>query len=685
MFTPANQPSFTLAIQGANSDLRVLAFTGFEALNQPYAFDLQLISEYPALDLSELLHKPAFFSFTPEGQGIHGIIDRIAQGDSGKRFTRYEITLRPRLARLAHRVNQRIFQDLTVPEIITQVLKDHGILGDAHEFHLGYEYPPRNYCVQYNESDLHFIQRLCEEEGLSYHFQHSSGDHRLVFGDDQTVFPKLAAVTYQQDSGQVADDPVIKQLAVRVETRTTRATRRDYDFKNPRLLLESAHSTERAPDLEDYDYPGRFTDRERGKLLATRAVQRHRADYRLAEGCGDVARLVSGHFLPLAGHGRDEWNDLWLLTSIRHEGKQPQVLEEALPSATTAHKDDFHQGYRNSFTATPWDQPFRPALRHDKQRIRGSQRALVTGPAGEEIHCDSHGRVKVQFFWDREGAGDDQTSCWLRVSSAWAGARYGGIAIPRIGMEVLVGFLEGDPDQPLVTGCLYHRENAVPYPLPANKTRSVFKTLSSPGGKGFNELRIEDKKGQEQIFINAQRDWEQRILHDQKIRVGRQRHDTVEANSHTEFKAEEHTTVDLDRKAECRADDHLTIAVSQHLKIATGQFIEAGTEIHLSSGQKVVMEAGAALTLKAGGSWVQIDGGGVAMSGASIKLNQGGSPGVGTAVAALLPGPLRQAIAALAGAVPAPAALNPSGITRLCGKQSGGGCSREDCTCLNRS
>nr|WP_314874021.1 type VI secretion system tip protein VgrG [uncultured Pseudomonas sp.] len=683
MFTPAGQPSFTFSVQGVSSELRVLAFTGVEALNQPFDFELQLISEHSALDLSELLHKPAFLRFCSEGVGIHGIVDRIAQGDSGRRFTRYDITLRPRLARLAHRINQRIFQNLSVPDIITTVLRGHGILADAHHFHLGFEYPPRDYCVQYDESDLHFIQRLCEEEGLSYHFQHSSDDHHLVFGDDQTVFPKLASVSYQQDSGQVADHSAITRLAVRLETRTTRATRRDHDFKNPRLLLESHHSTELAPDLEDYDYPGRFSDRDHGRLLATRAVERHRADYRMAEGRGDVARLASGHFMPLIGHSRDEYNDLWLLTSVRHEGKQPQVLEEALPSASNAHKDDFHQGYRNAFSATPWEQHFRPALRHGKRRIRGRQRALVTGPAGEEIHCDSYGRVKVQFFWDREGAGDDHTSCWLRVSSAWAGARYGGVAVPRVGMEVLVGFLEGDPDQPLVTGCLYHRDNTAPYPLPASKTRSVFKTLSSPNGEGFNELRIEDKQGQEQIFINAQRDWEQRIVHDQKIRVGHQRHDTVEADSYSEIKAEEHKTVDHDSKAECYADDHLSIAVSQHLKVATDQFVEAGTEIHLSSGQKVVLEAGASMTLMGGGSWIQIDASGVAMSGTAISLNGGGIAGLGSAVAALLPGLLRQATTASAGAIPLSAARPLFGIIRECGKHSGGACMREDCKCLN--
>jgi len=683
MYMPANQPSFTLSVQEGGSNLRVLEFTGQEALNQPYAFDLIVVSENPSLDLDQLLHKSAFLAFTPDGDGVHGIIDRIAQGDSGKRFTRYELTLRPRLARLAHRFNQRIFQDLSVAQIITRVLEDHGLLADAYRFHLGAPYPPRNYCVQYDESDLDFIQRLCEEEGLSYHFQHSASGHYLVFGDDQTVFPKLEPVTYQQDSGQVADQPGIKRLSVRVETRTSRATRRDHDFQNPRLPLESEHRSTAMPDLEDYDYSDRIIDRTRGKLMATRALQRHRTDYRLAEGGGDVARLVSGHFLPLTGHSREAWNDLWLLTEVHHHGKQPQVLEESLPSDTTLNKDGFHQGYRNHFRATPWDAVYRPPLRHPKPRIRGNQIAMVTGPANEEIHCDAFGRVKVQFFWDRAGKVNDHSSCWLRVSSGWAGAHYGGVAIPRVGMEVLVGFLEGDPDQPLVTGCLYHQENDVPYPLPAYKTRSGFKTLSSPGGGGFNELRIDDKKGQEQIFLHAQRDWDERIGHDQKIRVGHQRHDTVEANSYSEIRTEEHHTVTLDRKVEVRADDHHNIGVNQHLKIGNRQLLETGTEIHLSSGQKVVLEAGADLTLKAAGSWMKIDGSGVAMSGPRIMGNQGGDPGAGTPVAALLPGLLQQAPTALAGAIPLPSAVNPSGVTPLCGKQSGGGCNRKDCTCLN--
>jgi type VI secretion system secreted protein VgrG len=220
----------------------------------------------------------------------------------------------------------------------------------------------------------------------------------------------------------------------------------------------------------------------------------------------------------------------------------------------------------------------------------------------------------------------------LRVSSSWAGDRYGGIAIPRIGMEVLITFLEGDPDQPLVSGCLYHKEHVVPYDLPAHKTRTVFKTLSSPGGGGYNELRIEDRAGQEQIYLHAQRDWDENIEHDQKIRVGNERHDTVEANSYTELQAEEHLSVLADRKVEVKANDHLTVGQNQHIKLGTAQLTKAGKEIHLKAGQKMVIEAGTELTLKAGGSFIKLDPGGITLSGPLAKINAGGSPGKGSGI-----------------------------------------------------
>ncbi|MBX8498046.1 type VI secretion system tip protein TssI/VgrG, partial [Pseudomonas cichorii] len=410
----ANATHITLTLEGVSTDLQVLSFIGREALNQPYSFDIELVSSRPDLKLEELLHKRAHLTFGATGKGIvHGLVYRIEQGDSGKKLTRYSIKLVPQLAYLRHNHDQQIFQQLTVPEIIAQILEARGILADAYSFQLGATYPERVYCVQYDESDLHFIQRLCEEEGIHFHFQHSASGHTLVFGDDQTVFRKLAPVSYQQDSGMAAEKPVIKRFNLRLETRTTRVSRRDYDFEKPSLLPESSAKSPFSPDLEDYDYPGRFTDRARGKQLATRALERHRSDYQLAEGKGDEPTLVTGHFLALSEHPRAEWNDLWLLQEVIHEGKQPQVLGENITSDVTDHKDDFHQGYRNHFLASPWDAHYRPPLAHPKPLTIGSQTAIVTGPKGEEIHCDQYGRVKVQFHWDREGQGDDKTTCWL--------------------------------------------------------------------------------------------------------------------------------------------------------------------------------------------------------------------------------------------------------------------------------
>ncbi|ATR82262.1 hypothetical protein CS390_06655 [Pseudomonas sp. HLS-6] len=241
----------------------------------------------------------------------------------------------------------------------------------------------------------------------------------------------------------------------------------------------------------DYGYPGHFNQDKQGALLAKRALERHRSDYQQAHGDSDQPLLVSGHFLRLAEHGNPAWNDLWLLTEITHEGRQPQVLEEAIVSDFEADLDGFHQGYRNHFVATPWDTPFRPPLEHPKPRLFGTQSAVVTGPEGEEIYCDAYGRVKVQFFWDREGQADERTSCWMRVASNWASQGFGAISLPRIGMEVLISFQEGDPDRPLVTGCLFHGVHLPPYRLPDFKTVATVKSKEHKGSRS-NELRIDD-------------------------------------------------------------------------------------------------------------------------------------------------------------------------------------------------
>jgi type VI secretion system secreted protein VgrG len=616
MLTSAHQPHFTLTLDGVQNELKVLEFTGKEAISQPYRFDLELVSEHPDLDLESFLHRQAFLRFDAQGSGIHGQVHRVAQGDSGKRLTRYQISLVPRLTDLDQRINQRIFQHKSVPEIIALVLKDHGILGDAFDFRLDSKYPRREYCVQFAESDLVFIQRLCAEIGIHYHFQHNPNGHLLVFGDDQTFFPNLAQPTlYLPGSGMTADQPAIKRFNVRLETRTTAVTRRDYDFHKPGLLLQSTVESKQRSVLEDYRYPGQFTDRDHGKHLAQRALERHGADFRQAEGRSDQSALLTGHFLKIAEHPRTEWNDLWLLTEIQHHGRQPQVLEESADSGG-------FQGYRNTFLATPWDVPFRPPLADNKQRIPGYQNAVVTGPTDSEIHCDEFGRVKVQFAWDREGQLNEHSSCWLRVASGWAHDGYGSALIPRVGMEVLVGFVDADPDKPLVMACLSNGANPVPLDLPAEKTRSIFRSQSSPGGGGYNELRVEDRKGAEEIYLRAQRDWTRHVLHDLHTQVGNQRSVVVAGLDRHELKADEQRITHGQRQTEVKQDDHLVVVGDRHIRV-TSQALNASQQFHVSAGQQVVIDGGVNVTIQAGGQWINIGPAGIF---SSVPIEVGGAP-----------------------------------------------------------
>ncbi|MGJ7514168.1 type VI secretion system tip protein VgrG [Pseudomonas baetica] len=585
MFASANQPRFTLTVDGVDSEFKVLEFTGKEGISQPYRFDLELVSERPDIELESVLHRQAFLSFDAQGSGIHGQIFRIGQGDSGKRLTQYQISLVPRLAYLGQRINQRIFQHQSVPMIITRILKDHGILGDAFRFQLSRDYPKREYCVQYAESDLAFIQRLCSEFGIHYHFQHGPGGHLLVFGDDQAVFPRLPeSIRYLSGSGMAVQVPVISSFSVRLETRPTAVVRRDYDFHKPHLQLESRRDSKQQPVLEDYGFPGQFSDREVGNHLAGRALERHRADYRQARGRSDQSALVSGHFLPLEEHPRQDWNNLWLLTEIEHHGRQPQVLEEFFGSDGS---DDF-QGYRNTFLATPRDVFFRAPL-IEKPRVVGYQSALVTGPENSEIHCDEYGRVKVRLMWDREGQWSEHSSCWLRVASGWAHDRYGAVLIPRVGMEVLVGFVDGDADKPLVMGCLPNALRPTPLDLPADKTRSIFRSQSSPGGGGFNELRIEDRKGAEEISLRAQRNWSQQVLNDMRVQVGQ--------------------------------NEYLDVSGDRHIRVSS-QSVNASGQYRVSASRQIVIDGGAHATIQAGGHWINIGPEGIF---SSVPIGVGGA------------------------------------------------------------
>ncbi|MEN8643069.1 type VI secretion system tip protein TssI/VgrG, partial [Pseudomonas sichuanensis] len=461
----------------------------------------------------------------------HGVITHFRQGAIGTRLTHYHARLQPRLARLGLRHNHRVFQQRTVAQIVGQVLSEHGLFSDSYQFLLEEPYPPRDYCVQYGESDLAFIERLCQEDGIHYHFSHSRLGHRVLFADHQSHFPRLGpAVGFHPPSGLQADTVVVSRFGVGVQTAVNQVELRDHDFRKAALPLAYPSKSGEAQEvaLEHYSYPGglrQTLDQQLGGSLSKRALQRCRANHCQAEGASDAPHLLSGHLLQLTGHPREPWNDLWLLTSVHHEGRQPQVLEEH------AEPGDAAQRYSNTFTATPWDLLFRPPLTHSRPQIPGSQVARVTGPAGEEVYCDALGRVKVQFHWDREGRNDAHSSCWLRVMSSWSGDHHGAVTLPRVGMAVVVSFLDNDPDQPVVSGCLPDSLHPPPYALPEYRSRTVLRSRSLGGGGGYNELAMEDRAGQELLYLRAQRDFEQLVVNDSHVQIGGHRQLLVRGDS----------------------------------------------------------------------------------------------------------------------------------------------------------
>lgn len=649
MFAPAGSAYFDLLIPSIRHDFKVLAFDGIEALSSLYAIHIELVSENPNIDLEPLLRQPAFLRFGPKGEGLHGRIEDITAGAPGRRLSHYHLRLVPVLHYLQFSHNQRIFQHQSVPQIVAQVLQGHGIQPDVFAFHVPGA-PEREYCTQYAESDFEFIQRLCAEEGIAWHHQHSADNHLLVFSDNQTAFPTLDTTPYQPGSGQVADGPTVKHFAQRFSTRPQAVTRRDYDVQRPNRLLERTHSVVSGPALEDYRYPLPLPTEARGQQQVQRALESHRVDYQLAEGESDQPTLRSGHFFTLSDHPRNTCNDLWLLLSVHHHGKQPQVLEEALD---TSAPDGFTQGYHNHFSAIPWDVLFRPPL-PPRRPVLVSQTARVTGPPGEEIFCDALGRVRVELPWDRTELNSDKSSCWLRVSSSWAGDNFGAVSIPRIGMEVVVTYLEGDPDQPLITGCVANTATPVPYTLPENHSKTVLRSHSTPNSGGYNELMLEDRAGQEKIFLRAQRDLEHLILNDSTTTIGHSRREQITQDSHSLIGNDRHEQVDGHSFSLIQGNETHTTQGVRNTVIAGHEWLsidgnasthvdgtlvlQAGPQARLTAAH-VVIDAGTSLTLKAGGQHLVINPGGIF---SSVPVVLGGAPMAGVAP--------QQALEALAGA-----------------------------------
>ncbi|UUE37320.1 type VI secretion system tip protein VgrG [Pectobacterium aroidearum] len=610
----------------------VVDFRLDEGLNRPFSLSLSLASAQPDVDFGAVLDQPCELMIWYEGElkrRVSGIVSGFTQGDTGFRRTRYQIEVRPALWRLGLRTNARIFQAQKPEAIISMLLEEAGITDYA--FALRNEHVVREYCVQYRESDLAFITRLAAEEGMYFFHEYEEGKHRVVFADDAGALTKGPELFFNLATQGLSEGEYVRRFHYAERVSTAEVELKDYSFKTPAYGLShkkmSGELEHQRESYQHYDYPGRYKQDPSGKAFSGYRLDALRSGAVTSEGESNCAGLMPGSTFTLTEHPNTTLNAVWQTVSVTHVGQQPQALEEESGGEPTT--------MSNSFAVVKGTTTWRAAMPY-KPMVDGPQIATVVGPTGEEIYCDPYGRVKLQFPWDRYGASNDQSSCWVRVSQGWAGGQYGMIAIPRIGHEVIVSFLEGDPDQPIVTGRTFHATNPTPYPLPANKTRTVLRTKTHQG-EGFNELRFEDQAGQEEIYLHGQKDLKALVENDVVWHIKHDAHTEIDNERVTRVKANDHLTVENEKRDHVKGDLSLTVDASMHQKLGQALLVEAGEEVHVKAGAKVVLEAGAELTLKVGGSFVKIDPSGVTLVGPGIKMNSGGSPGCGSGWAGQLP------------------------------------------------
>ncbi|GBO85077.1 type VI secretion system Vgr family protein [Marinobacter salsuginis] len=628
----ANGLQFTVRVGGLPSDIfSLVGFTLTERLSEVFYGRLELASTDPSIQAAEILEQPVDLVVWQDGEPLRrftGVVNEFVRGDAGHRRTRYELIIQPPLWRLGLMHNSRIFQTQSTEVIARTLLEERGIIDSV--FDLKRTPEQREYCVQHRESDLAFLERLAAEEGWHYRYEHGSVDAEtqpaLIIADHHGDAPKLEPAEYNAKAGGSSRRPVVYRFRYEERVRVASVAMKDYTFKNPAYSLMHQHASgdlKHREDYQHYDYPGRFKADVSGQPFTEARLQSLRNDASTASGESNRPDFSVGAKVELKEHDSAGLNREWLLTEVTHTGSQPQALEEEGGSEPTT--------YHNQFNAIPADLTWIPQRAH-RPLMDGPQIAIVTGPEGEEIHCDEYGRVKVRFPWDRYSKNDEHSSAWLRVSQGWAGGQYGFMALPRIGHEVIVSFLDGDPDQPIITGRTHHISNTPPYGLPEHKTRTTLKTKTHKG-EGSNELRFEDEAGQEQIYVHAQKDLDLLTENNRTEVIRNDSHRTVENHDFTHVKGNEHRTVDGEQRESVGSDYSLSVGGSLHSKQGKNQLVEAGTEIHHKAGMKVVIEAGAELTLKAGGSFLKLDPSGVTVSGPSVRMNSGGGPGSGSGVA----------------------------------------------------
>jgi len=611
--------------------LLLTSVAGTEALGRPFEYRLELASENRQIKAADIVGQNVTIRLDLLAGGsryFNGHISRFTQLTTAGQLARYRATVVPWLWFLGRTSNCRMFQDKTVPDIIKQVFRDHGFTN--FEDGLSGRYRKWEYCVQYRETDFAFVSRLMEHEGIYYFFRHENGKHSLVLADSYGAhepYPDFAELTYQPADKGTTTEECVSDWVVESHLQPGSYALNDFDFENTQRDLQARAKIGRGHTLaefEMYDYPGDYTETGDGEEYARKRIQELQAQYEVATARSDARGICAGFTFSLASHPRADQNREYLISSANYTIKGDEIFSAGTGGSELIYSCDF--------TAIESSQPFRSPRTTPKPSISGPQTAIVVGPSGEEVHTDQYGRVKVKFHWDRYSNADENSSCWIRVAQIWAGKNWGGMYIPRIGQEVIVEFLEGNPDRPIITGRVYNAQAKPPYDLPGNKTMSTLKSNSSKGGDGFNEIRFEDKKGEEQIYVHAEKNLDIRIKNDRFETVGNNRHLHVEKDKFEHVDNNRSETVDADHQEKIGKDRHLTVKgkeakeVDKSLSLTVkGDVIEVFKAKHSEQtakdyylkAQNVVIEGLQNITLSVGGSYIAIEAG-------TIEINTSG-------------------------------------------------------------
>jgi type VI secretion system secreted protein VgrG len=577
--------------------LLLRSVSGQEAVSQLFRFQLELLSEDDALSFDGIVGKNiALHMQTVDSErAFNGFVSRFSQGSRDERFTHYHAEMVPWLWFLTRTADCRIFQRKNAPDIIKKIFTDLGF--QDFELRLYKTYRHREYCVQYRETDFNFVSRLMEEEGICYFFEHDPGGtkHTLVLADDAAAHkpcPGQAKVRCDFASGGWRGEDAVSEWRIEQEYRPSAWAHTDYNFETPSTNLMVTVKDE--GKYEIYDFPGVYSKKSEGDQLAKTRLQETLAFKSRVSGKSNCRCFTTGSLVELTDHYRKDMNQKWMLTAVYHQS----TIGEAYGSGGS----DEGFFYTNTFECIPESVSFRPTRVTPKPSVQGCQTAVVVGPAGEEIYTDKYGRVKVQFHWDREGKKNEDSSCWIRVSSPWAGKSWGGIHIPRIGQEVVVDFLEGDPDQPIIVGRVYHAENMPPWGLPAKKVVSGIKSDSTKGGGGYNEFSMDDTKGNELINVHAQYDQQNRVEHDERTSIGHDRTEDVGnnetitiGNNRTEKVGNnEQITIGNNRTENVGANESITVALMRTRNVGINEMVNVGAAQEITIGGLQALTVGAA-------------------------------------------------------------------------------------------